>query len=379
MALKEDQHYMKIAIREAYKGLGYTSPNPPVGAVVVDPESGEVIAKGYHRAYGLAHAERVALDKAGERAKGAYLYVTLEPCCHYGKTPPCTLAILEAGIKRVICGIRDPNPLACNGLDYLKEKGLEVKVGILGEDIKYLTRFFLSIILRKRPWIMVKVAQSLDGRIAVSSGDSKWISGERALRFSHKLRAIADAIVVGKNTVLKDDPELTTRLVKGKNPIRIVLDTEVNLSPNYRVFQVTEEKRTILACGEDVPPERLSPFIQKGVEIWQLPLKGGHIDLQAFVAKAYERKISSLLIEGGGFLHGAFLQEELIDEVFCVVAPLIIGDPEGIFAFQAKPLERLSQAYKLYRFQSQKLGDCFLLHGVTQEGITLLNTPLEFL
>lgn len=156
------------------------------------------------------------MHKAGDRARGAILYVTLEPCCHYGKTPPCTEAIINAGIKMVVCGIRDPNPIACNGLIQLRQRGVEVKVGVLAEEIKYLKRFFLSRILRKRPWVMVKVAQSMDGRIAVSTGDSKWISGYRARVFAHKLRSIADAILVGKETVLKDDPELTTRLVRGK-------------------------------------------------------------------------------------------------------------------------------------------------------------------
>lgn len=263
MALKSDEFYMLKAIKEAYKGLGKTSPNPAVGAVIVDPHTGKIIAKGYHKKFGNAHAEREALRKAGNLAKGAYLYVTLEPCCHHGKTPPCTDAIIASGIKRVICGIRDPNPIACNGLSILQAKGIEVKTGVLSDKVKYLTRFFLSYILRKRPWIMIKVAQSLDGRIAVSSGDSKWISGGKALVFAHKLRAIADAIVVGKNTVLKDDPELTTRLVKGKNPLRIVLDTHLTLNPNYKVFQVTEEKRTILVCGEHVENSKLETFLKR--------------------------------------------------------------------------------------------------------------------
>ena len=376
MSLKPEEFYMKLAIREAYKGLGKTSPNPPVGAVVVHPDSGEVIAKGYHKAWGKPHAEREALKKAGELAKGAYLYVTLEPCCHYGKTPPCTEAIIEAGIKRVVCGIRDPNPIACNGLEVLKEKGIEVKTGVLEEKIKYLTRFFLSRILRKRPWVIVKVAQSLDGRIAVSSGDSKWISGERALKFAHKLRAISDAILVGKNTVLIDNPELTVRLVKGKNPLRIVLDTKAELNPDFKVFEVSRNKRTILCCGEDVPEERLSPFRRKGVEIWRMPLKKGKIDLKALMEKALSENILSLLVEGGGRINGAFLEEGLVDEIFVIVAPLIMGDPNGFFSFSAKPLKRLSEAFPLFNFRVKALGKDYLFHGFTESGHSLLNTPL---
>ena len=376
MSLKSDEFYMKEAIKEAYKGLGKTSPNPPVGAVVVHPETGEIIARGYHQAWGKPHAEREALKKAGELAKGAYLYVTLEPCCHYGKTPPCTEAILEAGIKKVICGIRDPNPIACNGLSLLKAKGVEVKAGVLEKEVKYLTRFFLSRILRKRPWVMVKVAQSLDGRIAVSSGDSKWISGDKALKFAHKLRAISDAILVGKNTVLNDDPQLTTRLVKGKNPIRIILDTKAELNPDFKVFEVSEDKRTILCCGNEVPEERLTPFKRKGVEIWKLPLKNGKIDLQALMEKALSENILSILVEGGGKIQGAFLGEGLVDEVFVILSPLIIGDPEGIFSFSARPLRKLSEATSLYNFCVRRLGRDFLFHGFTEGGYSLLNTPL---
>lgn len=377
MLLKPDEYYMRLAIKEAYKGIGWVSPNPPVGAVIVDPASGEIIAKGYHRAYGLPHAEREAIAKAGKLAQGAYLYVTLEPCCHYGKTPPCTEAILEAGIKKVVCGIRDPNPIACNGLILLKEKGLEVKVGVLAEEVKYLTRFFLSRILRKRPWVIAKVAQSLDGRMAVSSGDSKWLSGDEALKFAHKLRAQVDAILVGKNTVLKDNPELTVRLVKGKNPLRIVLDTRVELSPEFKVFEVAEDKKTVLVCGDEVTEEKLTTFRKKGVTIWKLPLKKGRIDLGALLNKAYSEGITSLLVEGGGRVHGSFLEEGLIDEVFVVISPLIIGDSEGIFTFQRKPLEKLIEAIPLYKVKMKKLGKDFLFSALTKEGLSLLNTPLE--
>lgn len=379
MSQRDDVFYMRLALREAYKGYGKTSPNPPVGAIVVDPTSGEVISRGYHRAYGEPHAEVVALHKAGDRARGAILYVTLEPCCHYGKTPPCTEAIINAGIKRVVCGIRDPNPIACNGLIQLRQRGVEVKVGVLAEEIKYLKRFFLSRILRKRPWVMVKVAQSMDGRIAVSTGDSKWISGYRARVFAHKLRSIADAILVGKETVLKDDPELTTRLVRGKNPIRIVLDTNATLSPKFKVFQVSDTKKTILVCSEKVSKDKLADFERQGVQVWQLPVEDRGIDLNCFLERANLEGITSILVEGGGVLHGAFLRKGLIDELFIVIAPIIIGDPKGVFSFMAEPLERLKDAHRLYDLKLKKLDECYLFHGFTEGGINLLNTHLEYL
>ncbi|MCS7200286.1 MAG: bifunctional diaminohydroxyphosphoribosylaminopyrimidine deaminase/5-amino-6-(5-phosphoribosylamino)uracil reductase RibD [Caldimicrobium sp.] len=379
MLIFDDTHYMRIALREAYKGLGRTSPNPPVGAVLVDPQSGEIISKGYHKGYGLPHAERVAIDKAKAHAKGAYLYVTLEPCAHHGKTPPCTSAIISAGIRKVICGIRDPNPRAHRGLDILKEVGIEVAVGVLSKEVKYLTRFFLSRILRGRPWVMIKVAQSIDGRIGVSSGDSKWISEEKARVFAHKLRSMCDAIVVGRITVERDDPELTTRLVKGKNPFRIILDSKATLSPKHRVFSVDDDKKTILVCGDNTPQERILPFVKRGVEVWRIPLKGDRLDLNAFLEVCQRANINSLLVEGGGILHGAFLEEGLVDELFVVVAPILIGDPLGVFSFIAKPLKTLSQAHELSQVTYKKLGRNLLIHGFTKEGKALLDTPLEYL
>jgi diaminohydroxyphosphoribosylaminopyrimidine deaminase/5-amino-6-(5-phosphoribosylamino)uracil reductase len=225
--------------------------------------------------------------------------------------------------------------------------------------------------------VIAKVAQSLDGRMAVSTGDSKWISGDEALKFAHKLRAQVDAILVGKNTVLKDNPELTVRLVKGKNPLRIVLDTKAELSPEFKVFEVAEDKKTVLVCSDEVPEERLMTFMKKGVTIWKVPLKKGRIDLRALMEKAHLEGITSLLVEGGGKVHGAFLEEGLIDEVFVVICPLIIGDSEGIFTFQTRPLEKLSEAIPLYKVRMKRLGKDYLFSALTKEGLSLLDTPLE--
>ena len=374
-----DEYFMKIAIKEGYKGLGKTSPNPAVGAVMVTPDKKKIIAKGYHKAYGLPHAEVEAIKKAKEKAKGAILYVTLEPCSHYGKTPPCTEKILEAGISEVICGIRDPNPVAKGGLEILKNHGIKVKCGVLAKDVKILTRFFLSRILRKHPWVIMKVAGSLDGKISVSTGDSKWITGPEARKYSHKLRAISDAILVGKNTVIKDNPELTCRLIKGKNPVRIILDTNLSLNPDYKIFKVSKNKKTIIACGDHISQEKENIFKKKGVEIWKLPLKNQKVDLNALLKKCYESGISSLLVEGGGKVHGSFLNEDLVDEVFYFVGPIIIGDKKGTPAIEGKPLSSLKEAIYLNDLKIKKLGNSFLFHAFTEKGIKLINTPLEFL
>lgn len=370
-----DEYFMKLALKEGYKGLGKTSPNPPVGAVLVDPKSLKVIAKGHHRGYGLSHAEVEAIKKAKDKAKGAILYVTLEPCNHYGKTPPCTKKILEAKISKVICGIRDPNPLARGGLETLKEYGIDVKFGVLEREVKILTRFFLSRILRKSPWIIVKIASSLDGKIAVSTGDSKWITDFEARKEAHKIRSMVDAILVGKNTVLKDDPELTTRLIKGKSPLRIVLDTNLTLSPNFKIFKVDENQRTILVCGEKTfIPEKEEAFKKKGVKVWKLPLKEKKIDLKALIEKCYQENITSLLVEGGAEVIGSFINEGLVDEVFYFIGPIIIGDREGIPAVKGKPLQSLKEALLLHEISLKKLENTFLFHAYTSKGLELLNT-----
>ncbi len=366
---------MKIALKEGYKGLGKTSPNPAVGAVVVDPATGEVIAKGYHKKYGGPHAEVIALNKAGDRAKGSVLYVTLEPCSHYGKTPPCTEKIIKAGIKKVVCAIRDPNPVAKGGLEVLKEHGIETISGVLSEEAKILTRFFLSRILRKKPWVIIKVASTLDGKIGVSTGDSKWITGQKARKLGHKLRAWCDAIVVGKNTVLKDDPELTCRLVQGKNPLRIVFDTNLNLVPEFKIFRIKDNSKTIVVCGESADKKREKEFVKRGIEVWRLPVCEQGIDVKAFLRRCFSEGISSVLVEGGGKIHGSFLREA--DEFFFFFGPIVTGDPQGIQSISAKPLKKLSQSVKLEKLKIKKLGDDFLVHGYSPEGFSLINTPLE--
>ncbi len=362
---------MKLAIREARKGAGKVSPNPLVGAVLVDPHSGKVISRGYHRFYGGPHAEVEAIKKAGERAKGACLFVTLEPCNHYGKTPPCTRIILEKGIKRVVCAIRDPNPEARGGLEFLQKNGIEICCGILSEEAVKLTRAFLSRITRELPWVILKVAASLDGKISVSTGDSKWITCEKARAFAHRLRAECDAILVGKNTVLKDNPQLTCRLAKGKNPLRIVLDTNLSLSPSFKIFD-TSSAPTVVACGENAPKEKEKAFLEKGVKVWRLPLKNAQVDLLSLLKRCKDKGINSLLVEGGGRVHGSFLAEGLADEIYYGIGPIVIGDPKGTPAISGKELSSLKEAYFLYELRARKIGRSYFFHGYTERGWSAL-------
>jgi len=369
------EKFMKLAIKEAEKGLGSVSPNPVVGAVLVDPKNGQIIAKGHHRCYGCPHAEVEAIKKAGEKTRGAILYVTLEPCNHYGKTPPCTQAILKAGIKEVICGIRDPNPVARGGLEFLKDSGVKVFSGVLENEVKYLTRFFLSRVLRGRPWVIMKVASSLDGKISVSTGDSKWITGEKSRKKGHYLRKMCDAILVGKNTVLLDDPELTCRMVKGKNPVRIVLDTRLSLPPNLKIFD-TKVAPTVVVCADTASKEKEEEFKKRGVKIWRVGLKKDKIDLKEVLNRALEAGINSILVEGGGKVHGSFVEERLIDEIYYFFGPLIIGDELGASAVKSSPLKRLKDALKVKILEVKRLGEDVLIKGLTDTGLKLLNTPL---
>ncbi|RUM86919.1 MAG: bifunctional diaminohydroxyphosphoribosylaminopyrimidine deaminase/5-amino-6-(5-phosphoribosylamino)uracil reductase RibD [Thermodesulfatator sp.] len=373
---ERDEFYMRLALREGRRGLGHTSPNPPVGAVIVDPRKGEVIARGYHRRAGLPHAEVEALRRAGERARGATLYVTLEPCHHYGRTPPCTQAILAAGIRRVVVGTRDPHPQARGGLEYLAQKGLEVRSGVLEKECRYLARFFLRRVLDHRPWVILKVAASLDGRIATRTGDSRWITGEEARRQGHRLRALCDAILVGRRTVELDDPQLTCRLVRGQHPVRIVLDTRLRLSPTHRLFESAQEVPTWLICGEGAPPERETPFRERGVEILRIKEKDGRIDLSALLVELSQRQILSLLVEGGAEVHGAFLDQGLVDEVFFFFGPVILGGREAPQAVAGEGAASLKEALWLSEVKVRRLSGSLLVQGLSPVGARLLeNIP----
>ncbi|MBW2087225.1 MAG: bifunctional diaminohydroxyphosphoribosylaminopyrimidine deaminase/5-amino-6-(5-phosphoribosylamino)uracil reductase RibD, partial [Deltaproteobacteria bacterium] len=322
------QKMMALALKEARKGKGRTSPNPVVGAVVARGE--RVVSRGYHARAGRPHAEAAALERAGTKARGATLYVTLEPCNHEGRTPPCTQAILTAGIRRVIIGDRDDNPhVTGGGAKFLAAQGLEVQTGVLGRKCHELNEFYHKHVTTGLPFILLKSAATLDGRIATVTGDSRWVTQGKARAYVHRLRRDVDAILVGRGTVEKDDPSLTTRLPgrrRGQNPIRLVLDTHLRLPLSARLFDLETGGPAIVVCGPRTPASKVRAFEKIGVEVLLMPLFQGRVSLAKLSAQLGARDIQGLLIEGGAEVNAsALLGERIVDKVLFFYAPKIIG------------------------------------------------------
>jgi diaminohydroxyphosphoribosylaminopyrimidine deaminase / 5-amino-6-(5-phosphoribosylamino)uracil reductase len=349
---------MRRALEEARKGLGRTAPNPVVGAVLV--KAGKVISTGFHAKAGTPHAEVVALRQAGARARGAVLYTTLEPCDHFGRTPPCSRAILEAGIRRVVSGSADPNPLVNGkGIARLRRAGVEVVQHVLRDEADALNRPFFKLIRQRLPFVTLKVATSLDGKIATVTGDSRWVTGEAARKRVHQLRDQVDVVLVGANTIDRDDPLLTTRLPGGRNAVRLVVDSSLRLSPGKRVFQDGGPK-TIVAttCPADDP--KAAALSAQGVEVWTLPEKDRRVSLEALFQKLGEAGHLHVLAEGGAQLAGALLREGLVDELWVFLAPKLVGQ-EGLSWVGPLGLETMSQAPPL-RIQSiEQVGEDLLV------------------
>ncbi|HLG93827.1 MAG TPA: bifunctional diaminohydroxyphosphoribosylaminopyrimidine deaminase/5-amino-6-(5-phosphoribosylamino)uracil reductase RibD [candidate division Zixibacteria bacterium] len=349
--------FMRRALALARKGLGQTSPNPMVGAAVV--KAGRIVGLGYHRRAGEEHAEVIALKEAGQKARGSILFVNLEPCSHYGRTAPCVEAIAAAGVKKVYASVIDPNPLVNGkGIEFLRKRKVEVKVGFMADEARKLNEVHFKVMQKKLPFVTLKFAQSLDGRIATKNYDSRWITGEPARRFAHFLRATHDAVLVGRKTVEADDPQLTVRMVKGKNPWRLVLDTEGKLRSTARLVRENEDGKTVLLFGRS----DLSNVELRGeVAVWPVGLKGGRIDLRAALETVLARGITSVLVEGGAGVLTNFFKEKLADKVYVATAPMIIG--EGISAIGNLGVEKLSKAIRFERVQYKKLGQDFLFSG----------------
>ena len=358
---------MREALRIARHAEGRTSPNPLVGAVVV--RDGKIIAQGWHRKAGTPHAEIHALNMAGELSRGATLFVTLEPCSHFGRTPPCARAIVDAGIKKVVAAMSDPNPkVAGRGFEILRAAGVEVEVGLLENEARKLNEVFLKWVTQKLPFVTLKFACSLDGKIATVGGESQWISCEESRKFSHGLRDINDAILVGIGTVLADNPSLTTRLVDGKNPVRVIVDSNARIPLDAKV--VTDKSaRTILATTSNAPPEKISALKNCGVEILTAG-DGQRVDLKFLMRELAAREITSVLVEGGGTIHFAMLEAQLVDKIFSFVAPKIIGGSNALTAVAGAGFEKLSDAVNLENFSAQKIGTDLLLSGYVREATT---------
>ncbi|MBI5070559.1 MAG: bifunctional diaminohydroxyphosphoribosylaminopyrimidine deaminase/5-amino-6-(5-phosphoribosylamino)uracil reductase RibD [Deltaproteobacteria bacterium] len=346
---------MRLAIREAEKGLGRTSPNPAVGAVLV--KGGRVVAHGHHARAGAPHAEVVALARAGARARGADLYTTLEPCDHWGKTPPCSLAILQAGVRRVFVGSRDPNPVVDGrGIARLRRGGAEVRADVLRGECDRLNRPWFHFITAGRPFVTLKIATTLDGRIATAAGDSRWVTGPEARAAVHRLRDRADAVLVGAGTARADDPRLTARVPGGRDPVRVVLDTRLRLPRTLKLFRQRSAVPTLVAHGLARPPR-----LPRGVEPVRCRLRGGRVDLADLLGKLAERGVTHLLVEGGAQVATAFLEAGLVDQVACFVAPRVLGG--GLSWSRGPGPRRMAGALRLDEVEISRLGDDVLVQG----------------
>ncbi len=345
---KEDIKYMKLALDLAKERKGLTHPNPSVSAVIV--KDGKVIGKGVHLKAGYPHAEREAIKDAIQRGydiSNSTMYITLEPCCHYGRTPPCTEAIIDNRIKRVVVATLDPNPLvAGKGIEILKKAGIETSVGVLESEAKKLNEDFFVYIREKRPFINIKIAQTLDGKIATKTGSSKWITSEKSREFSHQLRKEATAIMVGVNTALKDNPELTIRYIDTeKQPIRILIDKELKTPLNYKIFN--EKARTLVITSDLADEKKLKKLEEKeNIEIIKLPLYMCKFKIKDILNELYQRDIMHLLIEGGKDTITKFIKENIFDKISLFIAPKLIGE-DGISSIGLLDIEDINQSKEL--------------------------------
>jgi diaminohydroxyphosphoribosylaminopyrimidine deaminase/5-amino-6-(5-phosphoribosylamino)uracil reductase len=359
----DDVIYMQQALRLAREGAGYVSPNPLVGCVIV--KAGQVVGQGYHQRFGGPHAEVHALQEAGRHAQGAVLYVNLEPCCHTGKTPPCVEAVLRAGVSRVVMALCDPNPLvAGGGLARLQAAGVAVTVGVCEAEARELNEAFVKFITSRRPFVTLKCAITLDGKIATRTGASRWITGPGARQAVHRLRHAADALLVGIGTVLQDDPQLTTRLPDrpGMNPLRVVVDSTLRLPLRAQVADTTS-CRTLVATTAAASGAQQQVLRAQGVEIVTLPAyDDGRVDLDALLQYLGSRSIASVLVEGGAALSATLLQRRLVDKVLFFVAPKIIGG-DGISVVGACGVEHMEQVIRLQELKANVVGEDVLLQA----------------
>ncbi|MCQ2373195.1 MAG: bifunctional diaminohydroxyphosphoribosylaminopyrimidine deaminase/5-amino-6-(5-phosphoribosylamino)uracil reductase RibD [Phascolarctobacterium sp.] len=361
-----DEYYMQLALELALKAEGNTSPNPMVGCVLVN-EDGEIVGEGYHHKAGEPHAEVMAIRDAGKASVGCTAYVTLEPCSHFGRTGPCCRALFAAGIRRVVVACTDPNPkVAGKGLKYLQDMGIEVKVGVCEEEALRLNERFFTWITKRRPFITLKYAMTLDGKIATKTGDSKWITGEEARTYAHRLRKQHDAVLVGIGTVLADDPELTTRMVQGKNPIRIVLDAK--LQTNIMNAVLNPAAPTIIITSTEADPAKMELFsVLPNVELVQLPFIEGKVDIDALIQELTAREITSLLVEGGSSVLGAFKDAGYADRICAFIAPKLLGGKESLTAVGGEGCELMQDSWELEQVEYHQLGSDLLVTGLVKE------------
>ena len=355
-----DEHYMRQALAIARYATGRTSPNPMVGAVIL--RDGRIVGQGWHRKAGTPHAEINALQQAGELARGATMYVTLEPCSHHGRTGPCADAVIAAGIKKVVVAMNDPNPLvAGQGIGKLREAGIEVVEGVLAAEAAKLNEVFIKWISTKLPFVVLKSAMSLDGKIAAHTGHSQWITGPESRQRVQELRDSYDAILVGIGTVLADNPSLTTRLsYKGKNPIRIIIDSMARTPLDAQV--VTDGLApTIIVVTPDAPQERVNALREQGIEILFVELKEKGVDLRQTFEVLARREITSILIEGGASINGSVMEEQLVDKIYWFIAPKIIGGQGALGPVGGQGVTDVNQAHLFEDMTMEPIGQDLLI------------------
>lgn len=363
--LSYDEKYMRLAMQLAGNAVGRTSPNPLVGAVIV--KNNRVVGCGWHRKAGTPHAEVHALNQAGSLAQGADVYVTLEPCAHYGKTPPCAEALVKAKVKNVYGGLLDPNPkVAGKGFKILEDAGIHVEYGFLEQELQAQNEVFLKWIEHKQPFVVLKTAMTLDGKIATVKGQSKWITNEASRNYGYKLRDIYDGILVGINTVLADDPLLTARIENGKNPIRIIVDSKLRISLEAKVIK-DKSAKTIIATTDKADKNKIAMLEAQNVEVIIVDCdKDNKVDIVKLLAILGQKNICSILIEGGAQIHGSFVAQNLVDKVYFFIAPKIVGGEEAKTSIAGEGIGELAQAIQLRDIKMETLAGDILITGRVQ-------------
>ena len=352
--LSADQKFIQLTLKLAKKGTGHTLPNPMVGAVLV--KNDKIIGQGYHKKFGSDHAEVMAIKSTTRNLYGATLYVNLEPCNHHGKTPPCTDLIIKSGIKKVVCSSLDPNPkVHGQGIKKLKKAGIEVILGILEKEAILLNEAFFTTYQKNRPFIALKFAASLDGKIATRTGDSKWITNDRARTYTRKLRSEYQAILIGINTVLADNPHLGSRIKNGHDPLRIILDSKLRIPIKSDVLR---DKNVLVITTKKADPEKEKKLLRIGIDI--IKLESDIIEVKKLLKELVKRNIISILVEGGGSILGSFVDEGLIDKMYTFHAPIIIGGKDAVSAIEGKGIEKVNQAIKFSQISHKHFGDNLL-------------------
>ena len=368
-ATAQHLHFMALALRLAAKGQGKTSPNPMVGALVVN--NGRIVGRGYHHGPGQPHAEILALNQAGSRAKGATLYVTLEPCCHLLKrTPPCVPTVIQSGVRQVVVAMADPHSMVKGrGIAALRRVGITVTTGIAREVARQLNRAYLHWVTTGRPYVILKAGMTLDGKVATAKGESRWITGSLARRDVHRLRSQVDAVLVGVGTVLKDNPTLTARQsdrplkLAPRQPLRVVLDSQLRTPPKARVCVNQDQARTVIATTSRASKSRRRPFELAGVEVVSLPLKNTRVSLPSLMTMLGKRGVTSVLIEGGSTVNAAALREKLVNHVVLYLAPTLMGGQDAKAVIGDRSPKRLAQALPLRHVTVRRIGEDLVVEG----------------